>query len=121
MNAEAAIADLPDKEVAKRFFLSQSIIRELEEHRRWAERILFFAGVISAGMAIPQVMMIFAARDSSQISLIAWSYYFFVNILWILYAYVFKRPVVKRVQCLYMISNMLVIGTTVYFRWIVGF
>lgn len=106
-----------DSAALKRFYLSKTIVQELVEHRKWAERILFFAGIVSAGMAIPHVLTIYHAKDSSQVSLIAWSYYIFVNLLWIIYAYAFKRPVVKRVQFMYIISNAAVLGMALYFRF----
>lgn len=107
---------LPSKEAVQLFYLSESIVRELAEHRRWAERILFFAGIVSAAMAIPQIINIFVAQDSSQVSLVAWSYYILVNALWITYAYIFKRPVVKRVQLTYLLSNALVVSSILLFR-----
>lgn len=108
--------DMPNQELLKHFYVTNLIIKELEMHRKWAERTLFLAGIVSAAMAIPQILTIIRVQDSSQISLMAWAYYGFVNVLWIVYAFVFKRPIVKRVQVIYLLSNILVIGVTMYFR-----
>lgn len=110
---------LPSREAVQQFYLTSLIVRELQDHKKMVERAMFIVGLVSASMSIPQIIIIYNAKDSSQISLMAWSYYALVNILWILYASVFKRPVLKRVQILYFVSNVLVIGITLYYRWFI--
>jgi uncharacterized protein with PQ loop repeat len=107
---------IPSRGVLQTFFLKNRIIHELEEHRRWVERIMFILGLISATMAIPQIMAICVVGDSSQVSLTAWTFYAFANAMWIGYAFVFRRPVVQRVHIIYLLSNLAVVSTVVYFR-----
>ncbi len=107
---------LPSVQTLQRFFLKDKIIRELELHRVWVERFMFMLGLLSATMALPQIMTIYKQQDSSQVSLMAWSFYSFSAFLWLIYGVVFNRPVVKRVQCLYLATNLLVVGFVIWFR-----
>lgn len=96
-------------DVLKQFFLKDKIIRELESHRRWVERFMFLLGLVSAAMAIPQMLSIYNHQDSSQVSFLAWSFYAFSAFLWIIYATIFKMPLTQRVQLLYFCVNMAVV------------
>lgn len=109
-------AKVPGTAALQQFFLKDKIIRELELHRQWVERFMFVLGLVSSAMAIPQIMSIYQQGDSSQVSLLAWSFYTFSAFLWIIYGVVFKRPVVKRVNLLFFITNLLVVGFIFYFR-----
>jgi uncharacterized protein with PQ loop repeat len=107
---------LPRVKTLQNFFLKDKIIHELELHRTWVERFMFLLGLFSAAMAFPHVMTIYQQQDSSQVSLTAWSFYSFSACLWLIYGIVFNRPVVKRVQCLYVCTNMLVVAVILWYR-----
>lgn len=96
-------------DVLKQFFLKDKIIRELESHRRGVERFMFLLGLVSATMAIPQMLSIYSHQDSSQVSLIAWSFYAFSAFSWFIYATIFKMPLNQRVQLLYFCVNIAVV------------
>lgn len=107
---------IPQVRTLQRFFLKDKIIRELETHRLWVERFMFLIGLVSASMAIPQILTIYRDQDSSQVSLMAWSFYTFSAFMWLIYGIVFKRPVVKRVQCLFLATNLSVVVFILMFR-----
>jgi uncharacterized protein with PQ loop repeat len=107
---------LPRLQTMQSFFLKDKIIRELELHRVWVERFMFLLGLVSAVMAFPQIMTIYKQQDSTQVSLMAWSFYSFSAVLWLIYGIVFNRPVVKRVQCLYVATNLLVVAVILWYR-----
>jgi uncharacterized protein with PQ loop repeat len=107
---------LPQVKTLQRFFLKDKIIHELELHRLWVERFMFLLGLFSATMAFPQIMTIYEAQDSSQVSLTAWSFYSCSAFLWLVYGVIFNRPVVKRVQILYLLTNLLVVSVILWYR-----
>ncbi len=107
---------LPQVQTLQRFFIKDKIIHELETHRLWVERFMFTLGLISAGMAIPQIVAIYSAQDSSQMSLMAWSFYSFSALMWLTYGVVFKRPIVIRVQTLFLCTNLSVVISILLFR-----
>lgn len=107
---------IPQKQTLRLFFQKDHIVHELESHRRWVERFMFILGLVSAAMAIPQIISIYKAQDSSQVSLSAWAFYAFAALLWIVYAVVFKMNVTKRVNIVYFVVNVLVVGVILWYR-----
>ena len=107
---------LPSDRILRTFFQKDHIVHELEAHRRAVERFMFLLGIASAAMALPQILSIYAAKDSSQVSLAAWSFYAFGALAWIVYAATFKLSVTKRVNILYFIVNLLVVGVIMFYR-----
>ncbi|NCP66891.1 hypothetical protein GW756_01125 [bacterium] len=107
---------LPRVQTLQSFFLKDKIIHELELHRLWVERFMFMLGLFSAAMAFPQIMTIYGQKDSSQVSLTAWGFYSFSAFLWLMYGIIFNRPVVKRVQILYLVTNLLVVLVILWYR-----
>ncbi len=107
---------LPKLETLQSFFLKDKIIHELELHRLWVERFMFLLGLFSASMAFPQIMSIYSEKSSAQVSLMAWGFYSFSAFLWLLYGVIFNRPVVRRVQMLYVATNLLVVAVILWYR-----
>lgn len=107
---------MPRIQTLQSFFLKDKIIHELELHRTWVERFMFILGLVSAIMTLPQIITIYQQQDSSQVSLSAWSFYSFSALLWIIYGIIFNRPVAKRVQTLYLVTNLLVVGVILWYR-----
>jgi|GEM_PF-4813515 len=107
---------IPKTATLQQFYLKDKVIHELELHRKWVERFMFILGLISAAMSFPQIWTIHLQQDSSQVSLMAWGFWTFSSFLWLLYGIAFNRPVIKRVQMLYLLTNLLVVAVIVYYR-----
>ena len=101
--------------------LRKRIFKSLEPYpartfpKRLLDALVFAVGVIGPLMTIPQIILIYANRDASGVSALAWFAWGIMDIPWIVYGVIHREPPIVVTYSLWFVGNVLVAyGALIY-------
>ncbi|MSR87682.1 MAG: hypothetical protein EXS69_00725 [Candidatus Zambryskibacteria bacterium] len=79
------------------------------------DKVLYLSGIISIGMMIPQLWLIYGEKNAGGIEPITWITLAVLDIPWIIYGFVQKERPLVFIYTLWLIVNTLIfIGSVLY-------
>ena len=101
--------------VRKRLYVNLEPFPHPDFLKRFLDRIIYVVGFLGPAFTIPQVYDIYAFRDATSVSVLSWSAFALLDVVWIVYGIVHKERVITFTYTLWLIANMAVaIGAMVY-------
>lgn len=83
--------------------------------KRWLDRAVYAAGILSPLMTIPQAMQVWETRDVTGLSLVTWGTYVVSSAVWTVYGIVHKeRPIVLSNVLFFVLNGMITAGILLF-------
>jgi uncharacterized protein with PQ loop repeat len=80
-----------------------------DKWKNFLDKIIYFVGILGPLMTIPQVWNIWVLKNASGVSILSWSTYLFVAIVWVLYGIVHKEKPIIVTYAIWIILDILII------------
>lgn len=82
---------------------------------RLLDKFVYTAGIISLLMMIPQLKLIYMAKNASGLEPMTWIVFALMDIPWIVYGLVHREPPLVFIYTMWLVANLLVfIGAVLY-------
>lgn len=82
---------------------------------RLLDNIVLVVGIIGPAMTIPQVLKIWLEQNAAGVSLISWSAYLILDLVWLLYGLVHKvKPIIISYLVWFILEVFLIAGILKY-------
>ena len=77
---------------------------------------IYFFAITTPMFELIQALRIYTEKSSSDVSLLAWSYFLVDNIVWLIYGYVYKQKPILIMYMLYTTSELIVVAMILFYR-----
>lgn len=83
--------------------------------KRLLDFVIYAVGIAGPVMTIPQIVLIFSARQAAGVSAVAWFAWALMDIPWIIYGLVHREPPIAFTYTLWFLGNFIVaMGAVIY-------
>jgi len=83
--------------------------------KRLVDRLIYVAGVLGPLISLPQIIEIWYRHNAAGISILSWTGYSFLSIIWLAYGIIHKEKPIIYSHVIWLCSNILVtIGAILY-------
>jgi len=83
--------------------------------KRWLDRIVYAAGILSPIMTIPQAFQIWQTKDVASLSLVTWGTYTLVSIVWATYGVAHKeKPILIANAFSFLLNGIVTLGIVLF-------
>ena len=101
--------------VRKRIHLHKEPYPSKNPFVRFVDKAIYFAGLVAFIISLPQLLEIWIGKDAAGVSLLTWSSYLFLEILWISYGVIHKlKPLILAYTLVFIIDFFIVLGVIIY-------
>ncbi len=82
---------------------------------KWLDKLLILIAVIGPLMALPQLFLVYSAKDATGISALSWGSWAFMNIIWLAYGIVHKeKPIIVTYILWFLVNLLMAIAPFIY-------
>lgn len=82
---------------------------------RFLDNLLVIVAIIGPLLALPQVLKIFLLKNATGVSLVSWSSWLVLGIMWLIYGFVHKeKPIIIAYILWTIMHSLVVIGVLLY-------
>jgi uncharacterized protein with PQ loop repeat len=101
--------------VRKRIHEKHEIYPHPHPLKRFVDKVIYFVGLIAALISIPQLLKIWVYQNAAGVSLITWSCYLVLELLWITYGFIHKvKPIIFAYCAIFVVDSLTVLGIILY-------
>jgi len=93
----------------------EAVIKPKSKFQKMLDKLVYFTGLTTVLLSIPQVLEIWAYHNTAGISLITWSAFFVNSIIWTIYGIYHKElQIIIMYMCYFVINSLIVTGIIIY-------
>ena len=87
----------------------------LKKWKKPLDKVMYAVAFIGPAMTFPQVIKIFNGKDATGVSLISWSVYVIISLVWLAYGFANKKGPIIFSSILWTIAQVaVVVGILIY-------
>ena len=99
----------------KRIYRNYEPYPSRKRSKRFMDKIVYLVAILGPIMTIPQFLKVYVEQNVSGLSLISWSSYFLINIVWLCYGILHKeKPIVLAYSAWMIMNGLIALGIVVY-------
>jgi uncharacterized protein with PQ loop repeat len=90
-------------------------LKNISPLKKFLDRSIYVVGILGPIMSIPQAQIIWEEKNAQSLSLLTWTSYLFIGIIWLIYGIVHKeRPIVITYLGWFVVHIVIIVGILLY-------